>query len=520
MMVLDLLKNRTRSQRYRLHKHFLKHSTTLEAIEDQPEMLSKENWMALCAYWSDPKDQERYEINRNNRSKLSVLHNQGSRAFVTLLNELEEKAGKQFDKIEFFPPTHCTDGKWTTSECEIRYKSMLNVQAKSIAEGKSMTPNECYDEVMGVKSGYDKGFGYGPKPPRKTSNSSFSDIISILKPDLVIYDICQPWAAKIASLQGIPAVHFVALSAATASFVYHHYTNWDANFPFQELTLKEDEKKSIDIVTEFLYDNVFEKDKDVGFVNFKLSCDVVLLKTSKALEGKYIDYVTNGCKKVILPVGPLVSDANEIDKDSSEILKWLSMKNKYSTLYISFGSEYFLSKEEIEEIAKGLELCDVNFIWVIRFPIGETVNIEEALPRGFLDRVKERGKILEGWAPQANILAHESTGGFMSHCGWSSINESVYFGVPILGMPMRNDQFINVKMLGEAGVCVEVVRNENEVFKGEEIAKAMNKVISENFNGEEFRRRARELSEEMKIEEAQAIDETTEQLWRLCLKNK
>ncbi|KAL3812862.1 hypothetical protein ACJIZ3_014130 [Penstemon smallii] len=88
MMVLDLLKNRTRSQCYRLHKHFLKHSTTLEAIEDQPEMLSKEDWKALCAYWSDLKVQERCEINRNNRSKLSVLHNQGSRAFITLLNEL------------------------------------------------------------------------------------------------------------------------------------------------------------------------------------------------------------------------------------------------------------------------------------------------------------------------------------------------------------------------------------------------------------------------------------------------
>ncbi|KAL3812812.1 hypothetical protein ACJIZ3_014080 [Penstemon smallii] len=245
-----------------------------------------------------------------------------------------------------------------------------------------------------------------------------------------------------------------------------------------------------------------------------------MLKTSKALEGKHIDYVTNVCKKVILPVGPLVSEASQIDEDSSEILKWLSTKNKYSTLYISFGSEYFLSKEEIKEIAKGLELCGVNFIWVIRFPIGETVNIEEALPRIFFERVKERGNILEGWAPQANILAHESTGGFMSHCGWSSINESVYFGVPIIGMPMRGDQFINVKMLGETGVCVEVVRNENEVFNGEEIAKAMNKVIAENFNGEKFRRRARELSEEMKIEEEQAIDETAEQLWRLCLNNK
>ncbi|KAK4477906.1 hypothetical protein RD792_017171 [Penstemon davidsonii] len=353
----------------------------------------------------------------------------------------------------------------------------------------------------------------------QTSSSSFSDIVSILKPDLVIYDIFQPWAAKIASLQGIPAVHFAAFGAATMSFIYHYYSSFDAKFPFQELCLKDHEKKSIDKLIDFLYANVFGNEKDVLFMNFKLSCDVVLLKTSEGFEGKYIDYVTNVCKKVILPVGPLVSDASEIDEESSEILKWLSTKNKYSTLYISFGSEYFLSKDEIEEIAKGLELCGVNFIWVIRFPIGKTVNIEEALPRGFLERVKERGKIVEGWAPQANILAHESTGCFMSHCGWSSINESVYFGVPVIGMPMKLNMFIDARMLGDAGACVEVIRNENEVYKGKEIAEAINKVIFEK-NGEEFRRRARELSEKMKIEEEQALDETSEHLWRLCLKNK
>ncbi|KAK4477908.1 hypothetical protein RD792_017173 [Penstemon davidsonii] len=353
----------------------------------------------------------------------------------------------------------------------------------------------------------------------QTSSSSFSEIVSTLKPDLVIYDILQPWAAKISSLQGIPAVHFAAFGAATMSFVYHYYTSFDANFPFKELFFKDHEKKSLDDMIDFYYANIFEKDKDVIFVNFKLSCDVVLLKTSKGFEGKYIDYVSNKCKKEIVPVGPLVSDASEIDEESSEILKWLSTKKKYSTLYISFGSEYFLSKEEIEEIAKGLEFCGVNFIWVIRFPIGETVNIEEALPKGFLVRVNERGKIVEGWAPQAKILAHESTGGFMSHCGWSSINESVYFGVPVIGMPMKLNKFIDARMLGDVGACVEVIRNENEVYKGEEIAKAINKVIFEK-NGEELRRRARELSEKMKIEEEQALDETSEHLWWLCLKNK
>ncbi|KAI3459302.1 hypothetical protein Pfo_015965 [Paulownia fortunei] len=354
----------------------------------------------------------------------------------------------------------------------------------------------------------------------QTAKSSFSDIITTLKPDLVIYDVFQPWAAKLASSLGIPAVHFAAFGAATMSFVHHHYTCWNDNFPFPALCLQDHEKKSVDALIEFLYANVFDEDKDVLFVNYKLSSEIALLKTSRGFEGKYIDYVSAVCQKKILTVGPLVTDVNKSGEENSEVLQWLSKKNQHSTVYISFGSECFLSKEEIEEIAKGLELCDVNFIWVIRFPVGEkTISIEEALPQGFLDRVKDRGMVVSGWAPQANILAHPSTGAFISHCGWSSVNESLYFGVPVIGMPMKLNMFIDARMLVDAGACVEVPREENEVFKGEEIAKVINKVIVEK-TGEGLRHRAQELSEKMRMEEEQAMDETAEQLWQLCLKNK
>ncbi|KAL0368266.1 UNVERIFIED_CONTAM: Beta-D-glucosyl crocetin beta-1,6-glucosyltransferase [Sesamum calycinum] len=295
-----------------------------------------------------------------------------------------------------------------------------------------------------------------------TAKSSFSDIITTLKPDLVIFDIFQPWAARLASSQGIPAVHFAPLGAATMSYCYHHYVRRhpDGDFPFQELRFGDDnEKKSLDGLFQFMYYNVFEEDEDVVFVNYRK----------------------------LLPVGPLVADVNKDDDDEekySDMMEWLSKKNQHSTVYISFGSEYFLSKPEIEEIAKGLELSDTNFIWVIRFPLGEEISVEDALPKGFLERVKERGVVVSGWAPQARILAHQ-----------------------------------NCRMLVEAGACVEVERDENGVYKGEEIAKAIRKVVVES-SGEGLRQRAQELSEKMKMEEGQELDEVAESLWQLCLKSK
>lgn len=64
-------------------------------------------------------------------------------------------------------------------------------------------------------------------------------------------------------------------------------------------------------------------------------------------------------------------------------------------MFVSFGSEYFLSKEEMEEMAHGLELSKVDFIWVVRFPVGEKIKLEEELPEGFLERVGERGIVVE-----------------------------------------------------------------------------------------------------------------------------
>lgn len=46
------------------------------------------------------------------------------------------------------------------------------------------------------------------------------------------------------------------------------------------------------------------------------------------------------------------------------IIDWVSKKGQGSTIFVSFGSEYFLDKEEMNEIALGLELSSLNFLWV------------------------------------------------------------------------------------------------------------------------------------------------------------
>ncbi|KAL2244122.1 UNVERIFIED_CONTAM: Beta-D-glucosyl crocetin beta-1,6-glucosyltransferase [Sesamum indicum] len=350
------------------------------------------------------------------------------------------------------------------------------------------------------------------------SASTFSDIITRLKPDLLIYDGFQPWSAKLASSQGIPAVYFALTGSTAISFFHHLYVHKTSDtFPYPAIYLNEYEKR--DLIAQGATIKVQDVDEGFAFGVLKLSCDIVLIKSCcTGIERKYIDYLSTLCKRRIVPVGPLVQENAADHETDSWILNWLSKKSKSSTLYISFGSENYFSKDQIREIAKGLELTKVNFIWVVRSPVGsDQINVEEALPEGFIDRVKERGVLVQEWAPQAAILASPAVAGFMSHCGWSSITESVYFGIPVVAVPLKLDQPVNARLVVEAGFGVEVVRDEKGMFDGEGVGTAVDEVMLGE-SGERLRKRVRELSEKIKLQEDERCSGVVEELSRICVK--
>ncbi|XP_051127788.1 beta-D-glucosyl crocetin beta-1,6-glucosyltransferase-like [Andrographis paniculata] len=347
------------------------------------------------------------------------------------------------------------------------------------------------------------------------SRSSFSTNVASLMPDLLIFDVFQPWAAAVASSLGVPAVHFATSGATVYSFMYHRLLHGEEPpFPYHEAIFQhEHEWKAIRAMG--LRDKM---DQGTLFPHFSLSCDIVLMRTCREIEGKYIDYLSELCNKKVIPVGPLVAQSNTEENDK-QIMEWLGEKPPFSTVFISFGSENYLSKDQMEEIAKGLESCEVNFIWTLRFPPGEKVSLDETLSEGFLDRVKERGMIVQGWAPQAKILAHPSMGGFVSHCGLSSIIESIYFGVPVIGIPLKLDQPLNARLVVDTGVGIEVKRDGDGHFTGKDVADALRKTIMEK-TGEDMRLSCAELSKKMKSKEDDAANEAAEELKTLCTKHR
>uniref|UniRef100_A0A803LL43 Glycosyltransferase n=1 Tax=Chenopodium quinoa TaxID=63459 RepID=A0A803LL43_CHEQI len=160
----------------------------------------------------------------------------------------------------------------------------------------------------------------------------------------------------------------------------------------------------------------------------------------------------------------------------SDCIQWLDSKPNGSVLYVSFGSYAHLTREELEEIAHGIRLSGVNFLWVIR-PDMVSSDDTDPLPIGFKDMVCDRGMIVT-WTCQIAVLSHRAIGGFLTHCGWNSTLESIWCEVPLLCFPLLTDQFTNRKLIvDEWKIGCNLCDDENPV-KREEVVRKIKGLIS------------------------------------------
>ncbi|XP_015057190.1 beta-D-glucosyl crocetin beta-1,6-glucosyltransferase-like [Solanum pennellii] len=346
----------------------------------------------------------------------------------------------------------------------------------------------------------------------KMSKPNLSKILKNLKPDLMIYDVLQQWAERVANEQSIPAVRLLTFGAAVFSYFCNLVKKPGVEFPFPDIYLRKIEQVKLGEMLEKSAKDQDPDDEERLVDEYK---QIALICTSRTIEAKYIDFLLELSNLKVVPVGPPVQDLITNDADDMELIDWLGSKDENSTVFVSFGSEYFLSKEDMEEVALGLELSNVNFVWVARFPKGEEQNLEDALPKGFLERIGERGRVLDKFAPQLRILNHTSTGGFISHCGWNSVMESIHFGVPIVAMPMHLDQPMNARLIVELGVAVEIVRDDDGKIHREEIAKTLKDVITERI-GENLRAKMRDISMNLNSISGEEMDAAAHELIQFC----
>ncbi|KAJ0728611.1 putative anthocyanidin 3-O-glucosyltransferase [Helianthus annuus] len=250
-------------------------------------------------------------------------------------------------------------------------------------------------------------------------------------------------------------------------------------------------------------------------INFTTLSNGILVNTWRDLDSasldalKYNEILKSVVKVPVYDIGPLTRVVDPTGSEGNNVIEWLDMQPVESVIFVSFGSGGTLSAEQIAELAWGLELSQQKFVWVLRPPAGNTKDGAfftsacsvpcrplDFLPEGFMNRTGTRGLIVPLWAPQVTILNHKSVGGFLTHCGLNSINESILAGVPMIAWPLYAEQRLNATLLtDELQVAVRptVLPGEEEVGR-EEIQK-MVRSLMEGEEGKTMREKVKLLKE-------------------------
>ncbi|XP_073016534.1 UDP-glycosyltransferase 86A1-like isoform X1 [Primulina eburnea] len=276
----------------------------------------------------------------------------------------------------------------------------------------------------------------------------------------LITDTFSSWHAEIANKYNMVNVSFWTQPALVFALDYHlDLLRKNGHFPLPK-------EKSEDTVTyvpgvelistkdfmTFLHETDITVEHKLVFRAFEQieNTDFILLNTVQELEPETVPALNQ-----ILPtyaIGPVMNFSTRKIKISTtltqqtECTEWLQSKPPASVLYISFGSFVHSTKQVIQEIAHGLLLADINFIWVVRTNVVIDSDATDVLPSGFEQKVKEKGLIVP-WCDQDSVLSNPGIGGFLTHCGWNSVLEGAWHGVPMLCYPLLHDQPTNRKLV-------------------------------------------------------------------------
>ncbi|CAL5189315.1 unnamed protein product [Lathyrus oleraceus] len=324
-------------------------------------------------------------------------------------------------------------------------------------------------------------------------------------PVALISDFFLGWTQQLATRLSIPRIVFYPCSTFLIAVINCCWSNplllqskeivefpklpGKPSFKYEHLPSLVLRYRESDPESEFVRESFISNAASWGFV----------LNTCEALDSRYLDYIRarfgNSGVYAVGPLGSIRVDAN-LD-GGSDVLRWLDqLEEEGSVVYVCFGSQKLLKKEQMEALAFGLERSGTRFVWVVKAPWREK-QIEEGyglVPEGFEERVSGRGIVVRGWAPQMAILGHRAVGGFLSHCGWNSVLDAVVTGVGILGWPMEADQFVNAKLLVEdMEVAVRVCEGADSAPDPNELGRVISRVMNADSRQ---KRRAKLMKEE------------------------
>ncbi|XP_054794928.1 UDP-glycosyltransferase 91A1-like [Prosopis cineraria] len=374
-------------------------------------------------------------------------------------------------------------------------------QVPNLPDDAEATSDVPYNVVQYLKLAYD------------TLQQPVTCFLESSNPDWIFYDFVPYWVGSIASKLGIKSAYFSIFNASLLGFLGpapvlmgqesvrtkpEDFTIKPSWVPFSSTVAW----RYFEIMK--ISDGIKHNDSGVSdLYRFGASienCDIVVIRSCSEFEPEWLRVLEEIHRKPILPVGQLPNTNQNSDAEDKNdmwrlIKDWLDQKDKGTVVYVAFGSEAKPSQAEVNEIALGLEKSELPFCWALRTRRGPTDTEVLSLPEGFEERTKGRGLVCTGWAPQLNILGHDSVGGFLTHSGWSSVVEAVQEEKPLVLLTFLADQGINARVLEEKKMGYSIPRDERDgSFTSDSVANSLRLVMVQP-QGRVYRENIKEMKD-------------------------
>jgi hypothetical protein len=161
----------------------------------------------------------------------------------------------------------------------------------------------------------------------------------------------------------------------------------------------------------------------------------------------------------VINIGSIVIRETE---DLPEKIQQFLDNSRQGVVYVAFGSVIDkLPDHVLVKMAEAFKKTEYRIIWK-----------RKTQPKIHLPEDKF---LVLPWAPQTDILAHPNTKCFVSHCGYSSTLESVYYGIPLIGLPFWGDQSGNANFMQLKGYAKVLDKTS---FTEDDLAAAIDDVIT------------------------------------------
>lgn len=230
-------------------------------------------------------------------------------------------------------------------------------------------------------------------------------------------------------------------------------------------------KLSVDICSELIFK--LEPDVSIGFIKYLKEKEIEFTNfkdIARPLEKmQHLLFCPNELDfpilfdKKILYTEPNIRTTEPMSEE--EIRKFLPEDKDKKIIYCSLGSQIsrYVSPEEVFDLAiecmEKAEFTDYHMIMSVG---------KDYTPRYLPDNVS-----IHKWTPQIDLLKRASLA--IIHGGLGSIKECIYYGVPMLAIPMGRDQFDNAKRIIKHRLGLTLQKND---LTKESMSHKMNDLLS------------------------------------------